>query len=416
MVKKLFSDIWNRRDGDKDFRKNLIFLFSSYFFVLASYPAARSATSGIFYEFYTAQDYPFATFLMIVALTVVLGITNWAQKYLGVHKLYLVMGSLTSIIFLLSLWGSSIGIKYFALALFCTKEIYIVVLLHMALAFSNGYLKLDEIKAFYGPLGAVGSIGAILGGQLTSLLAKNLGTDSVILFSILSITITMFLFYKTRHVHLIKSVDNKYEMTPLEAISKVKKYVCLVASIIALSQFVIYIADLQFNIVFEQTIEQKDQRTAFLGQLYSLVNGGSLLLQFLVIPFLMLRVATKNILYFIPLFFLLLVLIGPVSGIGGLYALGGVFVAMKATDYSIFNVVREILYHPLSALQKYGAKYITDIYVYRVAKGGFAFVLSLWGSKSLLNLNLLQSFFLIAWCLIVFLIVKEQKRLDYKID
>jgi AAA family ATP:ADP antiporter len=390
--------------------KTGVFIFFCYFMALFSYPLVRSATGALFYEAYTAQDYPFATFVTVVALGVVITISNRLQKLWGIHKLYVGMSLLSILLLLASMLLFNQGHKIFAYVMFATKEIYIVLLIHLCLAFANGHFSLLQVKKLYGPMGAFGSIGGIVGGQLTANIAKNHGTEPVVYISLVAIFFTAVAFYQTRHAHLNEKKP-VFIVTPLKAIKNVTRYVVLIALIVALSQMVIFIADLQFNLVFEKVVESKNERTAYLGKIYSYVNVGTLFLQFIVLPVILTRFKTRSILYFIPVLYLFLIFAGLGLGASTLWVVAGVFISMKATDYSLFSVAKEILYHPLKPIQKYGAKYITDIFVYRMAKGSIALGLSAVAIKTMTLLNTLQTISISLWLFVIFLIFQEQRRL-----
>ena len=396
--------------------KTAWYIFFCYFMALFSYPLVRSATQAFFYEAYTADDYPFATFITVVALAGVIFISNWLQKIWGIHKVYLGLGIISAIILWASVLLFNAGIEPMAYVLFATKEIYIVLLIHLCMAFANGHFSLIQIKKLYGPMGALGSIGGIVGGQLTSYVAQSVGTIPVVYISLVAIIFTSIAFYFTRNDSFsennsIESKKEQFKTSPLQAISNVKRYVFLIALIVSLSQFVIFVADLQFNMVFEKVVTSKNARTAYLGEIYSYVNMGTLFLQFLILPYVLMRFKTRSVLYFIPGFYALLILAGLGVGVSSLWAIAGVFISMKATDYSLFAVTKEILYHPLTSVQKYGAKYITDIFVYRLSKGAIALSLSLVTLKSMALLNTIQSISISLWLVIIYLIFLEQKRL-----
>ena len=83
---------------------------------------------------------------------------------------------------------------------------------------------------------------------------------------------------------------------------------------------------------------------------------------------------------------------------------------MKAIDYSLFSSAKEVMYHPLSRLQKYGAKYITDMFVYRLSKALISFVMSFYAAKELGFLNTVQLVCLGLWIICIYLLFKEQKN------
>jgi len=404
------------KEATPEFKKNSLIIFLTYFFVLFSYPLVRSASSAFFYEVYTAKEYSFATFIGIAALMLMIFINNFIQNKIGVQKLYVFTGLLTIVVFFFSYLGFKAGIKEFAIVLFATKEAYIVLLIHTCLAFSNAYYKLDELKMMIGPIGAMGSLGGIIGGQLTSFLAKEFGTETVFYTSLVIILFTVFSFYLSKNV-IIQGLEKSDEkLTPIRAIKGVRKYVFLIAAIVGLSQFVLYIAEFQFNIVFEQVVTLKDERTAYLGRFYSYVNIVSILLQFFVLPYLLLKVKTRTIFFAIPILYLMVILGGLSFGASSLFVVGAVFVTFKGTDYSVFAVAKEVMYNPLMNLQKFGAKYITDMFVYRLSKALIAFLFALEFFKinfmSMKILSSMQFIFLTIWVILVFILFKEQEKLN----
>jgi len=397
-------------------KKISFFIFLTYFLVLFSYPLVRSTTGALFYESYTSSDYSFASFVGVIALMGMIFLNNKLQSKLGVHKVYFLTGIFTIVVMLLSFYFYKQGIKEMAFVLFATKEAYIVLLIHICLAFSNSFYYLDIFKMIIGPIGAIGSIGGIIGGQLTSYLAKQegLGTEVVFFISLVIIFLTVVSFYQTKNAKIRGlSGAGTSSITPLRAVKGVQKYVVLIAAIVALSQFVIFIADLQFNMVFEKVVTLKDERTAYLGQFYSYINIVSLFLQFIVLPYLLSSFSLRSIFLFIPILYLVLVFGGLGLGSAQMIVVATVFIAMKGADYSIFSAAKEVMYHPLLSLQKFGAKYITDMFVYRLAKAVIALIMAQSIFQSMQILSILQFVFLALWIFLIIQLFIEQKRLKH---
>lgn len=393
-------------------KKISYFIILTYFLILFSYPLVRSTTGALFYEAYSASEYSLASFIGVIALMGMIFINNKLQAKLGVHKLFIFTGILTIAVMLLSFLFYKQGIKQMAFVLFATKEAYIVLLIHTCLAFSNSFYEIDLFKLIIGPIGAFGSIGGIIGGQLTSRLAKNqeLGTEFVFIISLVMILLSVLAFYMTRSAQ-IRGLGGNHSITPLKAVRGVKKYVILIASIVTLSQFVIFIADLQFNMVFEKVVTQKNERTAYLGEFYSYINVVSLFLQFIVLPYLLSNVSLRTIFLFVPLLYLTLVFGGLGFGSAQIFIVASVFVVMKGTDYSLFSAAKEVMYHPLLSLQKFGAKYITDMFVYRFAKALIALIMAQKIFQSMQVLSILQFIFLGLWIILILQLFVEQKKL-----
>lgn len=400
------------KELDPSFKKNAFYIFLTYFFILFSYPMVRSSVGAIFYEYYSSQNYSLATFNSILALIFIIHISNKAQEKIGVRFLFSVICFISTLVMLGAYFLLDFGISWMAYVLFATKEIYIVLLIHLTLAYANSKFTLEQIKRLYGPLGAAGSIGGIIGGQITSSVAKmESGTNTVFFLSIFAIMLCLVPFILTEKSDH-KEIKEDKDITPLKTISSVKKYVFLIAAIVAVTQWVIFIADLQFNMVFESVVTDKNERTSYLGDIYTLINVVTLFIQFIVLPIIMVRLSIKSIFFFIPLFYMTLVFGGLGLGAAILYIVAGVFISMKAVDYSVSSIVKEVMYHPLSRLQKYGAKYITDMFVYRSSKALIAFCFAMISIEDMGKLNVIQAILIVLWIWIVKLLFDEQKNIS----
>ena len=406
------------RELDPEFKKNSTLVFLSYFFVLFSYPFTRSVSQSLFYDHYTAKDYSLATFFSVLALSVAIFISNRIQENIGAQKLFSGIGAVTIALFVGTYALLANGHPPAAFYMFAVKEAYIVLLLHLILAYSNATFTLEQVKRLYGPLGAIGAIGGIVGGQLTSKMSADLGVLAAFGLGLGGIAFSMLTFSMTKRMTLTR--QEAMEVSPLKSISKVNKYVWLIAGVVAVSQWVIFIADLQFNILFEGAFATKDERAAYLGNLYSLVNTVSLLIHFVVLPWLMVKVSARKIFFTVPLLYIALILGGVGAGAGALMASAFVFVTLKGADYSVFNVTKEVMYYPLDKMQKFGAKYITDMFIYRLAKALIAFVMAQFllqnVFKELWQLTLLQVAFISLWLFLLVLLFREQAKVNKEVS
>jgi AAA family ATP:ADP antiporter len=93
-----------------------------------------------------------------------------------------------------------------------------------------------------------------------------------------------------------------------------------------------------------------------------------------------------------------------------LWVIAAIFMTFKSVDYSIFVYSKEILYHPLQAEQKYGAKYLTDMISYRASKAAIAFFLIYFQSPAVLNT--LMFIFLLLWLIALYLLFKQKHSLN----
>lgn len=407
MIKKLFQPIIDARDEEQ---KNLIWLCLSYFFVLFNYPFLRATTTAMYMQAYGGSASPVIWLYSVVALTGIIFIYNKLHSKIGVHALFYWTSAVSIVIFLSALFFLNQGITWMSGVLYVWKEVYIVILVHLILGYCNSFLTLDKAKLFFGPLGAMGSVGGIVGGAITSTYSKKWGVDAVIYMGCLGLVINILTFSKTIKTKAIgTSSKDDSQIPPLTAISSVKNYVWLIALIIAMSQFCINIMNLEFDLAFARIVPDQSLKASYLGTLFSLINVATLIIQFLIIPPLFKYKSNRFSQYLIPTSYIFLTLIGMSIGSTVLISVAGAFLLMKAFDYSLFTASKELLYYPLTTSQKYGAKYIGDMVVYRLSKGVIAIILIKF--QDIGTLNVLMAISIGIWLLALSYLFTVQKHL-----
>lgn len=390
--------------------RNLAVICFSYFFILFNYSVVRAACTTIFIEAYGAKSSPVGWLFAIAVLMIAVSGSNKLQAKIGFHKTFFFVSGFSALLFLLSLWAFNNGIRLGAMTLFAWKEVYIVLQVHLMLAYANSWLGKADFLKWVGPIGAMGGLGGTIGGLLTSYLAKAYGTNVTLLWGVVLVVIPALAAMLLDYIPGSLAVKEKGR-SPLSSIDlpALKKYVWSIAFITAMSQFVINIADFKFSIIFEQTIADSSLRTAYLGQVYTITNGLTLALQLLVLPLGLKYISEKSLHLFIPLSYMICLTLGLGTGAGTLFTVSSLYIFMKASDYSLFSSAKELLYHPLQPLQKYGAKYLTDMVVYRAAKATIAVVLLYFQSPLLLNGMMI--FFMGIWLVMVVITFKQHSKL-----
>jgi ATP:ADP antiporter, AAA family len=357
-------------------RKNLFFVALSLFCVLFSYPITRSTTTSIFLQSHGAKNSPVVWLYSVIGLTVVVFLFNKFQKQLKVHKLFYFVCILSAVIFSLLSWGFFHGSEWMAYPLYIWKEIYIVLLVHLLFGYLMNSMNYQVAKVLYGPIGAMSSLGGVAGGVYTSWATKNFNTLEILIIGIVPIISSGIAFYFTnKEINIVDLEKEEVKTSPLESVWKIKNYVFLIGAVITFSQFFINLANFKFNILFENSVTEQINKTDYLGRLYSTVNLVSFLVQIFLIPVLLRFVKLRVVHHIIPLLYLF-VSIGCFGiAAGSMIFVASAFVIFKGVDYSLFSTAKELLYFPLSPSQKYGAKYINDIVIYRFAKGLISLIL-----------------------------------------
>lgn len=387
------------KQNDRVFKKNLLFFLAAYFVVLFNYPLIRASTTSLFLDFFGAKASPTAWLWAVLFLSLTIKVCSDLQARFSVQKVFFGMSLASVLLFIMGTFGPLLGLSKLSFIPYIWKEIYIVLQVHLLLAYANNFFDKDDFKLILGPVGAVGSVGGILGGLLTSYLSHHGGTIVVMSVGIFFVLLPAIFFYFTNSPEAIYQEKIK-KISPLESLDdpQIRKYVLYIAATVALTQFIINIADFKFHLVFEKAITDSHARTHYLGQIYTLTNVLTFVFQFLFLPLVLPRVLQKKYHLFIPITYLVLFL--SLIGSHGLLPYAGLYVYFKASDYSLFSAGKEILYQVLSPTQKYGAKYLTDMLVYRFSKALIAVVL-IYLQTSLI-LNTLMSIFLALWIILVF--------------
>jgi ATP:ADP antiporter, AAA family len=397
ILKTLKSD-WSELNEKQRLDLKIIALLQ--FLVLFAYPLVRSSIDAIFIQAKGAKNTPLVWTFSLIALSISISLFNYLQKKLKPETLYIG----TSFAFSLLLYVFMQDEK-FVYALYVVKEVYIVLLVHLAYAYLNTCIDYKIAKRFYGPFGAIVALGGIFGGQLTSYLAGARDSDFVLIIGILLTAGSSLLFKFCQHSYQDKvESDLSNKPSPLEAVMEVKERVFLFALVIMLSQFVISIANFKFNISVDQLIADKDAKTAYFGQVYSQIGVWTFLFQVILVPLLYRFVSEKVIQYSSPVFYLLIALVAYHFNVGlGFVAFA--FAMFKSLDYSLFSTAKEVFYFHFTDSQKYGAKYLVDMIAYRLGKGIISILLIYYQTDSIL-LSLLY-FSLLLWIIAIWKLFKK---------
>lgn len=424
----------------KNLRKEQIisfaFLLLAQFFVLANYTLVRSLTGTIFIQAIGAKERPLAWFFAIIALALIISVISFFQKKYTVQKIFSAFSLLTIAIMAGTYFSFDFFPKFYSYLLFIWKEVYIVVLVHLMIGYSNTYFSLDQKKVLYGPMGALGSIGGILGGVFVSQfkghdLISYLSQKASLMHSLARYTpfeesstshflflICLILFFIPMFSFSMTQVNQNWGMeqkqkgkvSPLGAVKGIGFYVSLIVLLVALTQFLISFADQRFHLVLAAShSSQADTLTRVQGSLYSWINGVSFGIQILVLPWLLTRVSLRKIHLALP-FLYALPLIGTWFLFSGIVGGAAIFIIYKGMDYSIFAVAKELLYDPLNQMQSYGAKYLVDMLGYRSAKAFTSLFLYKIQNLGLGVLNSIMLGFIFIWGCVIIAILKKQKQ------
>lgn len=389
-------------------KKNVIFIMLVSFVVLFSYSMIRSTVDALFLDLVGAKKSPLIWLYSVLFLTIAVGIYNKLQTRIKIQTLFLATSVFTFILFACGSLLIDHAPVVWSYTLSILKEVYIILLVHMGVGLLNESVDYQVAKFLYGPVGAINGLAGMFGGMATSWLTYAFSTEQILLLGSFVLLSSSVLFWQTSHIELKFSPDKKSE-SPLKAIRPVACYVFWIVMIVALSQICISLANFKFNLLFEQMVPEKMLKTRYLGTINTAISALNLTVQLILVPLSLRFFRSRTLQFAIPVAYGLFAIWGFGLASYALIPVAATFVFFKGIDYSIFSVLKELLYFPLKTVQKYGAKYIVDMVVYRFAKGMISFVLIFY--QSMLFIDVALGVSLIMWIISLIFMFKEQQKI-----
>lgn len=373
------------------------------FCISAEYAIVRPVSNAVFITSYTSEAFPWAWLAVVPLNFLVVALYNRFLPRVGCLKMFLISTSVT-------IGGNifcAIFMKQFSalpFIFYIWKEIYVLLMFQQLWSVIHSTIKLDKAKYLYGLLFAVGGLGGALGSILPGFFAVKMGSENL-LYTTLPIYLALIVAYFWMLKHTDTLPKNKWEEQSswqegfqLIKSSKYLTFILLIVLFMQISSTIIYY---QFNTILETTIGDKDMRTEYCGRVLGIVNSLTIGLQlfgsFLLVHFLGLR--TSHIL--IPCLL-------SVNALGCFLLptfpmISYAYITIKACDFSIFGIIKEMLYIPLKINEKFHAKAIIDVFAYRTAKALASFLILFFqfvhAPFSFLSLG--SIFLFVVWSLIV---------------
>lgn len=377
-VQKIITQV--KKEFQTYSRGQKLFLFFAMlcgFFITAEYAITKPTSNSIFLAHYSVKLYPYAWLLTVPLNLVIVTLYNRFLSKLGCFKMFLCTIFLTMGINVLS----GAFVKQFpplAFFLYVWKDIYVLLMFQQLWSVIHTKTEISKAKYLYGILFGVSGIGAIFGSLVPSFFAVKMGSEHL-----LYMTIPLYLFFIGAYHQMLKrsGMEGEDHMQIRKAkggfklirSSSALKFILLIVILMQLSTTIM---DYQFNSFLQQKFPVQDLRTQFYGRLWGMINTCKLCLQFFATFLLVQFLGLRKSHFVVPGILLgnaALTLIAPSFGV---ITYG--FSVIKTFDYSIFNILKEMLYVPLKTDEKFKAKAIIDVFAYRSAKA-FAslFVISL---------------------------------------
>lgn len=379
----------------------ILFVMLCSMCITAEHAIAKPISCSVFIANFSAAFFPYAWLVMMPINFLVVMLYNKFLPRLGCFNttaalVFIVAGF--NLICAFSLGASSV----LSFIYFIWKDIYVLLMFHQLWSVVHSTIAADRAKYLYGIIYGVGGLGAIGGSCIPGFLATKTGSEILLLITCF-IYLAFIVFYKG----MLKAREcmETVEALPTALFSKntsggvqliyKSKQLQFILMIVVLMQLASTFIDFEFNTHLASFVSNKDLRTEYSARVFGAIHTVNIFLQFFGAFIILQVLGMKKSHFFIPVLCACNILGFILFPVFGLITL--CFSMIKALDYSIFTIIKEMLYLPLKVEEKFKAKAVIDVFAYRSSKA--------LASLAILALQFLQLTSILSWVLLAVFIV-----------
>lgn len=350
------------------------------FFINAEYALVRPISNSLFIHEFGASFFPVAWLLVIpLNFLCVFGynffLSRWGCKTTSLRVIFTIL--VVNLLFaaLIPIFPS------LSMTFYVWKEVYIMLLFQQLWSLIHTNFDMKKAGALYGIIFGIGGLGGICGSLIPGLFAVKAGSEALLYLSVPLCLGVAALYFFTAHFGVLPAKDAIQKKTKLSDILTEFKFITssktlfFILAIVVFMQCTSTLIDYQFSRVLENTVLDKDLRTEYFGKTLAIMQAIMICLQF-VGTFLLVNLFGLRALHcLIPLFLAanaVLYLFFPAFGM-----IAFSYITVKAFDFSLFGITKEMLYVPLSSEAKFRSKSIIDVFAYRSSKAVASFLILL---------------------------------------
>ncbi len=390
------------------------------FLICAEYAVIRPVSNAVFLTAYGAGAFPYAWLAAVPLNLLVVALYNKYLPRLGCFRMLVMIAAFVTATNLFCAVFLK-QISWLPFVFYLWKEIYIMLMFQQLWSMIHSTISFNRAKYLYGFFFGVGALGSTAGSLLPGFFAVQLGSESLLVATLpifLVLAVCYYFALKQTKEGTSMKIDDQKQRTSLEAfyhglkLIGASRYLTFILLIVVFMQLSSTLIEFQFNTVLEKTILQKDLRTEYMARIMGIVHMATISLQ-LVGSFLLIHyLGIKRSHLLIPFLLCINAVVFQFFPVFGVISFA--FISIKSCDFSLFGIIKEVLYIPLKPDEKFRAKAVIDVFAYRSSKA-LASVLIL-GLQALLGTTFLPflnwgSILLFgAWVAIVFVLLKEPSK------
>ncbi|MFI0477551.1 MAG: Npt1/Npt2 family nucleotide transporter [Candidatus Rhabdochlamydia sp.] len=387
------------------------------FFISMDYAVIRPVSNALFITDYGVNFFPYAWLSSIPLNLLLVSLYNKYLPKLGCLKTYL---SLAIAVILINCTCAAwiYKVPFLSFFLYIWKDAYIMLIFQQVWSLIHVNVSMDRAKYLYGFFFGIGGLGSLLGSLFPSFLAVKIGSESL-----LYITLPLYIFLSFFYIIMLKQSEQAdffpvEKKQGLETVLHGFKLIVNSRTLIFASLAVIFmqvistLVDYQFNTFLEGLVTEKDLRTQYSGRIQTIGQTFTTAMQFLGTYFLVRFFGVKRLHVGIPMLLCIISIFCFLFPAFGMITL--TFVILKTFDFSLFSIIKEMLYIPLSSDEKFRAKAFIDVFLYRFAKAFASLIIlslqAILSTRLLPVLNATIVFIFTIWMVVAMYQLKETER------
>ncbi len=407
MIQKIFGSLNNEINSLS--LKERFFILSAMlcgFLISADYAIIRPVSNSVFISAYSTALFPYAWLATVPLNLIIVALYNKYLPRLGSFKTYLcIAGIVMSFNLLCALFLKESS--WMPFLFYIWKEVYILLMFQQLWSVIHATIAFQRAKYLYGILFGVGAVGAVFGSTLPGFFAVKVGSETLLFstlvtYSLLTAGFLMLLHFSEQGMsrNLIEEEKRSSWNALKHGFELIHKspFLPFILAIVTLMQVSSTLIDFQFNHDLEKMVSSKDLRTEYTARILGIVHLATLTLQFFGSFLLVHFLGFKRSHLLVPLILC-------INAVGFLLfpafaMISFSYITVKCFDFSLFGVIKEMLYVPLKKDEKFRAKAIIDVFAYRSSKAIVSLLI-----LGLQFLEGMQVHFILSWTAVAILLL-----------
>jgi len=352
-------------------------LFTNFFLIIMALYQVKPASRSLFIESLGTDQLPY---VWIATAAILALLISWYHRLVARHsRLYVVLGSCG--VFIALMIGLRAALAFPALekpasaGFYIFVDIFGVVLVEQFWSLTNTLYSTAQSKRWYGLIGIGGLLGGVAGGELGAVLIRHTSITTIDL-PLVAAGILLLLVVLTLVMHRLGLYQERPGVVPVATTAAGgingwqslmrARYLVLIAAILLLAQFAQPLVEYQWLKTVEKVYPQRELRTAFLGDFFSLLSLVAIGVNLVITPLVLRYLGVVGGLLVQPLILgvsAMGFMIQPVLTTAAILKISD-----RGLSYSINRASRELLYVPIDPVLIYQAKAWIDMFGYRLFK------------------------------------------------